>query len=202
MVPASKTYEAHVAPVPRLGKSRRPISEQLHLPCFRPRRDQGSLVKMAADAPTGEPRRLSAPLLFAILILPPVFVWLLLRRGYSRDVRTGAFLYAFSFRRCSWRCCCCNRRFRLKSPAALKHERDDDDDDDESAEADRDVAVHSNIPFGCGAPVTKRARLRFPGARKRLPPTNKKGTAARLSPRDDVRAGDLGRIDIQDSQAV
>ena len=34
-------------------------------------------------------------LLLAILALPPLFVWLLLRRGYSRDLRIGAFLYAF-----------------------------------------------------------------------------------------------------------
>ncbi|HYD37945.1 MAG TPA: hypothetical protein VEA60_10050 [Allosphingosinicella sp.] len=52
---------------------------------------------MAADAPTGEPRRLSALLLLAILALPALFVWLLLRNGYSRELRTGAFLYAFLF---------------------------------------------------------------------------------------------------------
>lgn len=52
---------------------------------------------MTASFPTDEPRRLSAPLLLAILALPPLFVWLLLRPGYSRDVRTGAFLYAFLF---------------------------------------------------------------------------------------------------------
>lgn len=40
---------------------------------------------------------LTAPLLLAILALPVVFVWLLLRPGYSRDLRTGAFLYAFTF---------------------------------------------------------------------------------------------------------
>lgn len=50
---------------------------------------------MAAGAPIPEPRCLSPSLLFAILLLPLVFVWLLLRRGYSRDLRTGAFLYAF-----------------------------------------------------------------------------------------------------------
>ena len=44
-----------------------------------------------------EPRRLSAPLLLAILALGPVFVWLLLRPGYSSDVRTGGFLYAFLY---------------------------------------------------------------------------------------------------------
>lgn len=49
---------------------------------------------MAAEAPPLEPRRLSGLLLFAILLLPIVFVWLLLRPGYSRDLRTGAFLYA------------------------------------------------------------------------------------------------------------
>ena len=93
-VPPAKTYPANVAPVRRLDKGLRPISEQ---PCLPAGRGHGSLAAMAADPPTGEPRRLSAPLLFAILILPPVFVWLLLRPGYSRDVRTGAFLYAFLF---------------------------------------------------------------------------------------------------------
>lgn len=43
------------------------------------------------------PRRLSGPLLLAILVLPLVFVWLLLRPGYSRDVRIGGFLYAFLY---------------------------------------------------------------------------------------------------------
>lgn len=44
-----------------------------------------------------EPRRLSAPVLLAILALPLPFVFLLLRPGYSRELRTGAFLYAFLF---------------------------------------------------------------------------------------------------------
>ena len=47
------------------------------------------------DPPNDEPRGLSAPLLFAILAIPPVFVWLLLRPGFSPDLRIGAFLYAF-----------------------------------------------------------------------------------------------------------
>ena len=34
-------------------------------------------------------------MLAAILVLPPIFIWIVLRRGYSRDVRTGGFLYAF-----------------------------------------------------------------------------------------------------------
>jgi hypothetical protein len=52
---------------------------------------------MAEDEPGNGPRRLSAPLLLAILALPLVFVWLLLRPGYSRDLRIGAFLYASLF---------------------------------------------------------------------------------------------------------
>ena len=52
---------------------------------------------MAAGEMSDEPRRLSAQLLLAILALPLPFVWLLLRPGYSRDLRTGAFLYAFLF---------------------------------------------------------------------------------------------------------
>ena len=52
-----------------------------------------------SDAPRllGEPRRLSGWLLSGVLALPVIFVWLLLRRGYSRDVRLGAFLYAVLF---------------------------------------------------------------------------------------------------------
>jgi hypothetical protein len=52
---------------------------------------------MAADEPSDEPRRLSAPLLLAILALPLLFVWLLLRPGYSRELRIGALLYALLF---------------------------------------------------------------------------------------------------------
>lgn len=52
---------------------------------------------MAVQIQTNEPRRLSAPLLAGILSLPLLFVWLLLRPGYSRDVRTGAFFYALLF---------------------------------------------------------------------------------------------------------
>jgi len=44
-----------------------------------------------------EPRRLSALVLLAILALPLPFVFLLLRSGYSRELRIGAFLYAFLF---------------------------------------------------------------------------------------------------------
>lgn len=40
-----------------------------------------------------EPRRLSALLILGILALPAVFAWFTLRRGYTRDVRIGAFAY-------------------------------------------------------------------------------------------------------------
>jgi hypothetical protein len=52
---------------------------------------------MEGQASADQPRRLSAPLLLAILALPLLFVWLLLRLGYSSDLRTGAFLYALLF---------------------------------------------------------------------------------------------------------
>jgi hypothetical protein len=52
---------------------------------------------MAEHEPCIEPRPLSAALLLAILALPLLFVWLLLRPGYSRDLRIGAFLYALLF---------------------------------------------------------------------------------------------------------
>ncbi len=41
---------------------------------------------------SGEPRRLSAALILGVLVAPAIFAWLVLRRGYSRDVRIGAFL--------------------------------------------------------------------------------------------------------------
>ena len=44
--------------------------------------------------PADEPRRLSLWLMLGVLIAPPVFAWLTLRRGYSGDVRAGAFLNA------------------------------------------------------------------------------------------------------------
>ena len=40
-----------------------------------------------------EPRHLSPPLLLGILVLPAIFFWFLLRRGYSSELRLGAFLY-------------------------------------------------------------------------------------------------------------
>jgi hypothetical protein len=43
-------------------------------------------------ASAGEPRHLSAVLILGVLVSPPIFAWLVLRRGYSRDVRIGAFL--------------------------------------------------------------------------------------------------------------
>jgi hypothetical protein len=55
--------------------------------------------QLRADEPerplNDEPRGLSAPLLFAILAMAPVFIWLPLRRVDSRDLRVEAFLYAF-----------------------------------------------------------------------------------------------------------
>lgn len=41
---------------------------------------------------TEKPRRLSFILVLGILISPAIFAWFTLRRGYSRDVRIGAFL--------------------------------------------------------------------------------------------------------------
>ena len=40
-----------------------------------------------------EPRRLTPLLLLGILVLPVIFVWFLLRRGYSNTLRGGAFAY-------------------------------------------------------------------------------------------------------------
>jgi hypothetical protein len=41
-----------------------------------------------------EPRRLPLWLIVGVYVLPSVFAWFLLRRGYSRHVRLGAFLLA------------------------------------------------------------------------------------------------------------
>jgi hypothetical protein len=41
----------------------------------------------------GEPRHLSGPLMLGIVALPIVFVWFLLRPGYSRSLRQAAFTY-------------------------------------------------------------------------------------------------------------
>jgi hypothetical protein len=44
-------------------------------------------------SPGAEPRRLSAILLLGILILPVIFFWFLLQRGYSSTLRRAGFLY-------------------------------------------------------------------------------------------------------------
>ena len=44
--------------------------------------------------PPDEPRRLTGPLLLGLLNAPPVFVWLLLRRGYAPSTRVVGFTYA------------------------------------------------------------------------------------------------------------
>jgi hypothetical protein len=44
-----------------------------------------------------EPRFISAPLMLGLIALPIIFVWFLLRRGYSRSTRNAAFAYAFAF---------------------------------------------------------------------------------------------------------
>jgi hypothetical protein len=38
-------------------------------------------------------RRLSLPLLAGMLVMPAVFVWFFLRRGYSGSLRRAAFFY-------------------------------------------------------------------------------------------------------------
>ncbi|MBO9574854.1 MAG: hypothetical protein J7494_03870 [Sphingobium sp.] len=50
---------------------------------------QGTFVETNA-----EPRRLALWVIVGVYVLPIVFSWFLLRRGYSRDVRLGAFLLA------------------------------------------------------------------------------------------------------------
>jgi len=47
-----------------------------------------------SDETLAEPRRLSPLLAFGILLVPGLFVWFTLRRGYSTALRVGAFSYA------------------------------------------------------------------------------------------------------------
>ena len=47
---------------------------------------------MTDAAPVG-PRPLSVPLFLGILIAPVVFVWFLLRRGYSNTLRAAGFTF-------------------------------------------------------------------------------------------------------------
>jgi hypothetical protein len=42
-------------------------------------------------------RRLNPVVFLAIYCIPVVFAWLLLRKGYSRDVRLGGFAFATLF---------------------------------------------------------------------------------------------------------
>lgn len=39
-------------------------------------------------------RRLSGMLLLGLIVMPLIFVWFLLRKGYSTPLRLGAFAYA------------------------------------------------------------------------------------------------------------
>jgi hypothetical protein len=43
----------------------------------------------------GSTRQLSAWMLFGMLMLPYLFVWLFLRRGYRTSLRKTAFIYVF-----------------------------------------------------------------------------------------------------------
>jgi hypothetical protein len=43
-----------------------------------------------------EPRHVSLPLMIGLVGMPLIFVWFLLRPGYSRSLRQAAFTYAFA----------------------------------------------------------------------------------------------------------
>ena len=46
---------------------------------------------------SGATRRLSPPLLLGMLLVPILFVWLFLRRGYPPSLRVAAFAYTGIF---------------------------------------------------------------------------------------------------------
>ncbi|MEA3062581.1 MAG: hypothetical protein QOJ94_2362 [Sphingomonadales bacterium] len=48
---------------------------------------------MEEQARADRTRRLSLPLLAGMLVIPAVFVWFFLRRGYSGSLRRAAFFY-------------------------------------------------------------------------------------------------------------
>jgi hypothetical protein len=48
---------------------------------------------MEGQAEADPTRRLSLPLLAGMLVMPAVFVWFFLRRGYTGSLRRAAFLY-------------------------------------------------------------------------------------------------------------
>jgi hypothetical protein len=45
----------------------------------------------------GNPRYPSLPLMIGLIVLPIVFFWFLLRRGYASSTRNAAFAYTFTF---------------------------------------------------------------------------------------------------------
>ena len=48
----------------------------------------------AHEVSVSEPRRVSPVLMAGIIMLPAIFAWLLLRKGYGRNTRIAAFAYA------------------------------------------------------------------------------------------------------------
>jgi hypothetical protein len=52
-------------------------------------------METAQDISVPTPRSLSVGVFLLIYSAPALFVWLVLRRGYSSSLRQGAFAYAF-----------------------------------------------------------------------------------------------------------
>ncbi len=49
---------------------------------------------VVVERPENEPRRLPLWFVLGVYILPSIFCWFLLRKGYSEHVRRGAFFLA------------------------------------------------------------------------------------------------------------
>ena len=60
-------------------------------PPLKARSYRGMICRVTPPA-SDEPRRLSGWLVIGVPALPVIFAWFTLRRGYSKDVRLGAFL--------------------------------------------------------------------------------------------------------------
>jgi len=48
---------------------------------------------MSEEAGIEQSRGVSGPLMLGIIVIPIVFVWFLLRRGYATQTRIAAFVY-------------------------------------------------------------------------------------------------------------
>jgi type III secretory pathway component EscT len=64
-----------------------------------PGRERGGMIAAMdeLDSAPDATRRLSPPLLLGMLLVPIIFVWFFLRRGYAPSLRVAAFAYTGTF---------------------------------------------------------------------------------------------------------